>query len=143
MGRAAVAVFLVSVAGWSGAARAGGCPLTGKPDCGACGQLTCDPEGFWYCDSAPKDGLACDDGNLCTWGDHCSLGTCVGTAITCADTACSTQTCNGTSQCSIVPEPSSTCCTRTSGRAVGIKAMSEGSTVGTGRAAARAADREQ
>src|SRR4051812_27514803 len=104
MSRAAIAVFLVSAIGWSGIARAVACPTTGKPNCGACGTLTCDTaEGFWYCDSAPKDGLACSDGNLCTRGDNCSVGRCVGTAITCANTSCSTQSCNGTSQCSITP----------------------------------------
>ena len=49
-------------------AEAAGCPATGKPNCGVCGTLTCDPEGFWWCDSAPKDGLLCDDGNACTTG---------------------------------------------------------------------------
>ena len=57
------------------------------------------------CAARPSDtlGAACDDGNLCTYGDQCnSAGSCVGTSISCANTSCSTQSCNGTNACAIM-----------------------------------------
>jgi len=59
------------------------------------GTSTCQPT------NAPAT-KTCDDGNACTFGDHCSgLGTCIGTAISCTSTTCRTQTCNGSATCTI------------------------------------------
>jgi len=56
-------------------------------------------------------GVACNDGNACTYNDECDgTGGCGGTAITCSSTACSTQTCNGTSSCAVTLKPSATQC---------------------------------
>jgi hypothetical protein len=45
---------------------------------------------------------SCDDGNDCTYGDHCDgHGSCGGTAIVCQSDDCHTRTCNGTATCSV------------------------------------------
>ena len=45
----------------------------------------------------------CNDGNACTYGDHCVAGSCTGTSITCTSTTCQTSVCNGTSSCQVTP----------------------------------------
>ncbi len=57
---------------------------------------------------------ACDDGNLCSYGDVCSGGVCAGIGTTCTSTSCMNKTCNGTSTCTETPKPSSTTCGSTS-----------------------------
>jgi hypothetical protein len=54
-------------------------------------------------------GVACNDGQLCTYNDVCNgAGTCGGTTITCGGgNACSTTVCNGTNAC----EPAKVFCT--------------------------------
>jgi hypothetical protein len=44
--------------------------------------------------------LSCDDGSLCTTGDTCSAGSCVGTPVVCNDSnVCTTDTCNALTGC--------------------------------------------
>ena len=33
------------------------------------------------CTNPPIDGIQCDDGNKCTYGDQCNAGVCAGTPI--------------------------------------------------------------
>ncbi|HBG28855.1 MAG: hypothetical protein A2Y10_00600 [Planctomycetes bacterium GWF2_41_51] len=50
----------------------------------------------WYNDNSNS----CNDASNCTYGDHCSSGSCVSTAYTCNDgLACTTDTCNGDGSC--------------------------------------------
>jgi len=51
---------------------------------------------------ATNPGGSCNDGNLCTQNDVCTIGVCAGTALDCSglDTACTTGVCNaGTGTC--------------------------------------------
>ncbi len=66
--------------------------LASCDDANPCTDNSCDPAKG--CVSLPVEGL-CDDGNLCTVGDHCQMGTCVsdgeffcGDANECTDDAC-------------------------------------------------------
>ncbi len=46
------------------------------------------------------DGLACNDGNACTWQDQCLAGACTGTPYVCNDgLACTNDVCDGTGGC--------------------------------------------
>ncbi len=71
----------------------------------ACIDRACDGAGG--CLETIKAGVACDDGDLCTWGEVCSgAGTCQpGTPISCSggDTTCSTRACDGTATCALIP----------------------------------------
>jgi hypothetical protein len=62
-------------------------------------------------------GRACNDSNLCTYGDACNASAqCVGTPITCTPSgSCQTSTCNGTSICSVAIKPASTVCRASGG----------------------------
>ncbi len=53
------------------------------------------------CDFNPKpDGLACDDGSVCTKADKCESGTCLGAAIACDDdNPCTKDTCHAAKGC--------------------------------------------
>src|SRR2546423_1604363 len=109
-----VAVVCIAVAlARASPAWAISCPTTGKPNCGPCRTLTCDiADGIWWCDSSPKWGQACNDGNACTTGDVCQ-GSCVGTPITCtaADQCHAAGTCNpATGVCSNPNQPDGTQC---------------------------------
>ena len=59
------------------------------------------PNGTTTCSAAPQVGDACDDANVATSDDRCSMsGVCAGAPITCpADTVCLTYAPNGTSTC--------------------------------------------
>ena len=98
-------------------------PLTGKCSInGACyNDHQVNPaNSCQWCDSAANAWAdkpsteSCNDGNLCTYGDHCNgQGTCTGSAITCtSDTGvCGTKrTCNGTDHCTTTYPSSETSC---------------------------------
>ncbi|GBD24906.1 hypothetical protein HRbin30_00220 [bacterium HR30] len=58
-------------------------PITCEPIDACHDAGTCDPN-TGLCSSPPKpEGAACDDGNLCTEGDRCVAGSCVGEAVEC------------------------------------------------------------
>lgn len=89
-------------------------PCKGPPSdarCSDCETPYCSSENSWEC--RPKDSSAsCDDGNPCTFNDHCDgKGACSpGTPITCTSTACETRTCDGTPACAVANAPTSTPC---------------------------------
>ncbi len=63
--------------------------LTDQCNIGACNAGTCV--------AVPQQGVACDDGSLCTTGDTCdAAGDCVGTPVDCTglDDACNVGTCD-------------------------------------------------
>ena len=63
-----------------------------------CTTDTCD--GVAGCLHAPVDGSACDDGDECTTGDHCSAGTCAGSAVLCDDgNPCTDDACDAAGDC--------------------------------------------
>jgi hypothetical protein len=80
-----------------------GTPITCANDPEPCGTVrTCN--GSAACDVwQPDSGVSCDDGNLCTWGDHCDgSGACTGTPITCISDSepCGVQrACDGSPEC--------------------------------------------
>jgi MYXO-CTERM domain-containing protein len=46
------------------------------------------------CENDPLDGVACDDGNPCTTGDQCDIGSCDGELVECDDSnACTDDAC--------------------------------------------------
>ena len=62
-------------------------------DGNACTDDTCAPS--TGCVYTPNDANPCSDGFLCTTADHCSAGSCVGTAVDCNDgEVCSTDSCD-------------------------------------------------
>ncbi len=86
----------------------GGCegtPATCLSDPGPCGVVrSCD--GSANCvESYPSTSVTCDDGQLCTYEDHCDgRGTCTGTALSCTSDpeVCGAQrSCNGTHSCQV------------------------------------------
>ncbi len=57
----------------------------------------------------PSDGVACDDGNACTYLDACTNGSCIGLPKTCNDgNACTTDSCGG-GYCVFLPGNVTTC----------------------------------
>ncbi len=77
-------------------------------DTNPCTDDVCDPA--MGCQNPPNT-APCDDGDLCTYGDVCSGGTCGGTTVTCNSTDCITRSCNGTATCDQSFRPSGTACT--------------------------------
>ncbi|MDD5306209.1 MAG: integrin alpha [Deltaproteobacteria bacterium] len=57
-----------------------------------------------------RQGLECDDGEPCTYGDRCSGDVCQGTSITCQSDACMARSCDGTASCAETPKPDTTSC---------------------------------
>ncbi len=56
-------------------------------------------------------GVACDDGNTCTFNDLCNgSGTCVGTTLSCNSDSCATRACNGSASCTVTPVLDGTAC---------------------------------
>jgi hypothetical protein len=74
--------------------------------CGGTTYRCTNAGGTW----AWRTGVACDDGDPCSYNDACSGGNCGGTVVTCTSTACLNLTCNGTSTCTETPKPSTTAC---------------------------------
>ncbi|MHB8875566.1 MAG: hypothetical protein ACYC8T_17925 [Myxococcaceae bacterium] len=57
-----------------------------------------------YSDCRWRDGVVCDDGNACTYGDQWANQICTGTSVTCADdpgTCGARRACNGTTNCTV------------------------------------------
>ena len=81
--------------------------------CGAGNPVDCDDKKICtteVCDSAlgciyTFNEAPCDDGSLCTFGDHCSVGECIGAQqLTCNDqNICTDDGCNPLSGCTFVP----------------------------------------
>jgi hypothetical protein len=81
--------------------------------CGSAGLMDCDDQNPCTddaCDGATGcvhtlNGAACDDGDLCTTGDHCHLGTCIaGGALPCEDgNPCTDDACQPLTGCSFTP----------------------------------------
>lgn len=83
-----------------GAATAEACDTLDDADC----------DGFVGCADSDCSGLACDDGNACTFGERCGAGGCDGgTAVVCESDACVDRTCNGTASCSVSPRTGESC----------------------------------
>ena len=70
------------------------------PDATGCNTVSCDPD-TGSCVLTPKgEGLACNDGSLCTADDRCAGGVCAGTAVDCTDgNACTNDVCDGVFGC--------------------------------------------
>jgi hypothetical protein len=83
----------------------GACVGTSVTDCGddnPCTDDTCDPQGgcITTLNSAP-----CDDGDVCTIGDHCHLGDCISSgALSCDDgNVCTDDACAPATGCQFLP----------------------------------------
>jgi hypothetical protein len=76
----------------------------------ACASYSCN--GTATCAVSYGNGNGCDDGNACTYSDHCNgAGSCVGTTVTCqGNTSCTTYVCNGTPTCTTVQAGQGTYC---------------------------------
>ena len=62
------------------------------------------------CTHPPRSG-PCDDGDLCTEGDHCEMGRCVGAAMACpAPGACRTVRCEPSTGCVVADAPAKSGC---------------------------------
>src|SRR5687768_2586684 len=89
----------------------GVCMVTATATCreDQCNTSVCDGRGG--CTRSPKTGVACNDANLCTYGERCDgMGVCGGgTAVTCTSDACVQRTCNGTATCAVTPKTGTTC----------------------------------
>jgi hypothetical protein len=79
---------------------------------GPCAGVTCAPKACQTgtctngaCHYQPAaDGLACDDHSLCTTGDACKAGACVGQTLDCTDgTVCTTDSCDAQKGCVHTP----------------------------------------
>jgi len=89
--------------------QAGPFPCPPPPD--ACSDAVCD-EMAGGCVPTPKpNGSACDDGNLCTFGDTCTGGTCSGAMVQCpTGDQCVTTACDPMSGCVYAPIANGTPC---------------------------------
>lgn len=86
-------------------------PSGGTPAGNACS--VCVPSTSTTTWTPGPNGVACDDGNLCTTNDLCSGGQCQGTPISCAPPSQCDEpgTCNpATGVCSYAPQPAGTAC---------------------------------
>ncbi len=104
----------------AGMCTAGACGGAVPTDCSAmtstCNVGMCNPADG-SCVAMPLSGVVCDDGNLCTTGEMCSVGVCGGgTAPDCTGSAdmCNTGACNpATGACVAVPVADGASCTDT------------------------------
>jgi hypothetical protein len=86
------------------------CQAGVAPDCSLfadqCNDGGCN-ESTDSCEAQPiNEGLGCDDSDLCTVGDACQAGTCLGVAVDCSvfDDVCNIGTCNpGDGTCGATP----------------------------------------
>jgi hypothetical protein len=68
-----------------------------------CGR--CSP-GLSQTQWTPLNGVTCDDKNLCTKGDECKDGVCVGQSYSCSDSlACTVDSCDGLGGCNQYLDP--------------------------------------
>jgi hypothetical protein len=73
-----------------------------------CTGLDCDPASG--CSYAPQNGYPCDDGSVCTTGDHCKAGLCLGTLQTCTDgNPCTEDNCDPLEGCQHPPADGAPC----------------------------------
>jgi hypothetical protein len=85
-------------------------------DCGgstSCASASCDPESGGCVLNSYSDGTPCDDTNLCTSGDLCEAGQCIGEEIICGgDDVCTLLSCDeSTGGCSVTaPQPDGSPC---------------------------------
>jgi hypothetical protein len=81
------------------------------PTCAQCTQAQC-VSGVYKCTTMSPSTTACDDGNPCTYNDHCNgSGTCIGgNTVSCVSTQCQNRSCNGTSSCTVTNLGSTTSC---------------------------------
>ncbi len=80
---------------------------------GACQTAACEPATGECVVTPLANGLACDDGSLCTTSDSCTDGACAGTAVACSDDGggCSVGVCNPSSgACEYAPLDDCTAC---------------------------------
>lgn len=76
-------------------------------DMNVCTDDACDPA--TGCSHTYNTG-PCQDGNNCTYGEHCAGGTCGGgTTIVCQDDKCNFRTCDGTAVCKATPKTGIAC----------------------------------
>jgi len=86
------------------------CQPGAPPDCTAltnqCNDASCDEVNDQCVAAATNEGLACDDGDLCTVGDTCLSGVCETTPVDCSslDDTCNVGTCDpADGSCIVVP----------------------------------------
>ncbi|MEZ4267422.1 MAG: hypothetical protein R3F39_13665 [Myxococcota bacterium] len=89
---------------------AAACACTLDSDCpsaGPCVSRACGAGGV--CVDTPITG-PCNDGSVCTQGDTCSQGACVGSPVSCADAdPCTTDSCDPVSGCAHAPADGPSC----------------------------------
>ncbi len=79
-------------------------PVTGCDDKNACTIDSCDTKSGQCVHDPVTDGVACDDGTLCTVADSCQSGKCKGKAANCDDTnECTADTCLPATGCQHTP----------------------------------------
>jgi len=102
----------------------GGCRAAGR----------CVPGGTCFYEKAPEQS-ACDDSNLCTYGERCSAdGHCVGTTVSCVNdpgTCGARRSCNGTSTCTTSYPGTNTACDDGNASTYGDRCNGGGQCVGT------------
>lgn len=70
-----------------------------------CTADSCDPA-TGTCVFDPQDGLACDDGDICSHGDQCVGSSCSGSPYVCNDgLACTDEVCDGDGGCDVELKP--------------------------------------
>jgi hypothetical protein len=71
--------LIIALLAAAGPAKAFTC-TTDPIDCPVCQKASCTGTNQWTC-SAVTNGTSCDDGNACTFSDHCQGGVCTGTDL--------------------------------------------------------------
>lgn len=98
----------------------------------ACTDRSCN--GTATCTSTPRTGMACDDGDACTYGETCSAaGACgMGSTASCpAATLCRAYVCNGTSTCAPMAQNVGGACDDGNASTMGDVCRSDGTCAGT------------
>ncbi len=88
-------------------------------DCVSSGLLACNDDNPCTTDSCDPVGgclhllnqAPCDDGDVCTFGDHCNLGECIGSgSLTCDDNnPCTADSCDPEAGCTFLPADDGEC----------------------------------
>jgi peptidoglycan/xylan/chitin deacetylase (PgdA/CDA1 family) len=77
---------------------------------------TCDPSSGVCSNPIQANGTSCNDGSLCTTGDACNSGACVGTTRSCDDAnVCTVDSCNPAVGCVNAPGNAGTVCRASTG----------------------------